>query len=312
MSYYYDLGTYTLPITTSSREAQAWFDRGLLWRYAFNHEESLKCFQKAIEHDPGCAMAHWGIAHASGPFYNKPWGDFVEAELSSTLAVVQSATQRANASARDASPLEQALIATLSRRYPSDRNPGSEQLRRWDDAYADAMRDVHAAFPSNPDVSALFAEAMMNRTPWQLWDLESGGPAPDADTREIIDVLERALRLNDERRQAPHPGLLHMYIHAMEMSPHPERALRAADALRHLSPDAGHLLHMPSHIDMLCGDYYAALVANERAIEADRSTWSAKGRTTSTHSRGAMTTTSRSTPRCFSARANPPLTPRTS
>ena len=132
------------------------------------------------------------------------------------------------------------------------------------------MREVYAAFPDDLDVSALFAEAMINRTPWQLWDLKSGEPAQGADTLEAVAVLEQALRLIDERGEAPHPGVLHMYIHTMEMSPHPERALRACDALRDLVPDAGHLLHMPSHIDVLCGHYYAGMVANSRAILADR------------------------------------------
>jgi tetratricopeptide (TPR) repeat protein len=132
------------------------------------------------------------------------------------------------------------------------------------------MRDAYAAFEDDLDVSALFAEAMLNRTPWQLWDLGSGEPAPGADTLEAVAVLEEAMRLVERRGDAPHPGILHLYIHVMEMSPHPERALKASDALRDLVPDVGHLLHMPSHIDILCGDYYAGLVANDRAIRADR------------------------------------------
>jgi len=131
------------------------------------------------------------------------------------------------------------------------------------------MRGVYAAFPTDLDVCALFAEAMMNRTPWQLWDLTSGEPVAGADTLEAVAVLEQALRLMDEPGAAAHPGVLHMYIHTMEMSPHPERALRACDALRDLVPDAGHLRHMPSHIDVLCGHYYAGMVANSQAILAD-------------------------------------------
>ena len=146
----------------------------------------------------------------------------------------------------------------------------ADELLAWNDAYAASMRDVYAAFPDDLDVSALFAEAMLNRTPWQLWDLKSGEPAQGADTLEAVAVLEEAMRLVERRGDVPHPGVLHFYIHVMEMSPHPERALRASDALRDLVPDAGHLLHMPSHIDILCGDYYAGLVANDRAIRADR------------------------------------------
>jgi tetratricopeptide (TPR) repeat protein len=270
MQDYYDLGTFTRPVTTDSPETQTWFNRGLLWRYAFNHEAAVECFREAAEHDDGCAMAYWGIAHASGPYYNKWWEDFAEEELAETLATTRRATEAALSRARSATPVEQALIRTLERRYPSGQVAGFDELHAWNDAYAAAMRDVYAAFSNDLDVSALFAEAMMNRTPWQLWDLESGEPAPGADTPEIVEVLERALRLMDDRDDAPHPGVVHMYVHTMEMSHHPERALRAADALRDLPTDAGHLRHMASHIDIQIGDYHAALTANDRAIEVDR------------------------------------------
>ena len=267
---YYDLGTYARPMTTSSPEAQVWFNRGMLWRYGFNHEEAVRCFRDAVEHDPECAMAYWGIAHASGPYYNKPWEDFAGDELVETIATTRRATEQAVARAQDTTPVEQALMFTLESRYQSDRVPGYDELHAWDDAYAAAMRNVYLEFPDDLDVGALFAEAMMNRTPWRLWNLENGEPAERADTAEIIEVLERMLWLVQERGDAPHPGVLHMYVHAMEMSPHPERALRAADALRELPTDAGHLRHMASHIDIQIGDYHAALVANDRAIEADR------------------------------------------
>jgi hypothetical protein len=214
-------------------------------------------------------MAYWGIAYALGPYYNKPWADFTEEELKETLNSARRTTETALEHSGDAAPVERALIRALERRYQSDRLPDTGDLRVWSDDYAAAMREVYAAFPDDLDVGALFAEAMMDRTPWQLWDLTTGEPMPDADTLETLAVLEQGLHLSDER-DVPHPGLLHLYIHAMEMSPHPERALRAADALRELAPDAGHLLHMPSHIDILCGDYHAALVANARAIVADR------------------------------------------
>jgi len=140
----------------------------------------------------------------------------------------------------------------------------------WNDRYAAAMRDVYARFPDDLDVATLFAEALMNRTPWQLWDLRSGEPAEGADTLEAVEVLERAMRAVEAAGSERHRGLLHMYIHAMEMSPWPERALRAADELRDLVPDAGHLRHMPTHIDVLCGQYHDVVVGNGKAIEADR------------------------------------------
>ncbi len=270
MEDYYDLGSYSRPVTTCSPEAQVWCDRGLRWYYGFNREESVRCYRLAAARDSRCAMAHWGIASASGAYYNRKWEDFTAAELPETLATTRRATEAALACVDRATPVERALIQALARRYPSDQATSIDELLAWNDAYAASMRDVYAAFPDDLDVSALFAEAMLNRTPWQLWDLKSGEPARGADTLEAVAMLEEALRLVERRRDAPHPGVLHFYIHAMEMSPHPERALRASDALRDLAPDAGHLLHMPSHIDILCGDYYAGMVANDRAIRADR------------------------------------------
>lgn len=267
---YYDLGTYSRSVTTKSAQAQRWFDRGLLWCYAYNHEESVRCFRKAVEYDGDCAMAHWGIAYASGPNYNKRWDAFAEDELRQALVTARQATDSALRCAASGTPAEQALIRALDQRYQSEQMVSNDAFSAWNDAYAAAMRGVYAAFQDDLDICALFAEALINRTPWQLWDLRTGKPADGADTLEAVTVLERALRLIDERGDQPHAGVLHMYIHTMEMSPHPERALRACDALRDLVPDAGHLLHMPSHIDVLCGHYYAALVANSRAIQADR------------------------------------------
>jgi tetratricopeptide (TPR) repeat protein len=163
-----------------------------------------------------------------------------------------------------AAPVERALIEALAQRYPSADPSGDQDA--WNGAYADAMREVHAAHPDDLDVATLFADALMNLTAWALWDRETGRPAEGAFTDEARDVLERALERPGGHE---HPGALHMYLHLMEMSPFPERALKAADSLRRLAPDAGHLLHMPSHIDVLCGDYLGAIDANSRAIAAD-------------------------------------------
>ncbi|MFI0407675.1 tetratricopeptide repeat protein [Actinomadura sp. 3N508] len=270
MDGYYELGSHTFPVTTVSPEAQIWFDRGLIWRYAFNHEEALLCFEKALEHDPGCAMAHWGIAYASGPYYNKPWDDFTPEEAAESLTDARRALAAALASTGSVTSLENALIEALRSRYPEARLPVADGWKAWEDAYAASMREVYARFPDDSDVAALFAEAMMNRTPWQLWDLESGEPAAGADTTEVIEVLERSSRRSEERGEQPHQGILHLHVHALEMSPDPRRARTSADALRAAETDAGHFLHMPSHIDVQLGDYQAALAANERAIEADR------------------------------------------
>jgi len=265
MSGYYDLGHYSRPVTTKSKDAQVWFDRGLNWTYGFNHDEAIRCFQKAADADPTCAMAWWGMAYAAGPNYNKQWKAFDAVDLGTSLAIARAATGRALALMGGASPAERAIIAPLAQRYPSDDT--AQVTPVWNDDYAAAMRQAYARFKDDLDVTALAAEALMNRTPWALWDIAKGVPADGADTAELIVMLERAMTRPGGMR---HPGLLHMYIHLMEMSPHPERALKAADALRHLVPDAGHLRHMPTHIDVLCGRYHETVASNEAAIAADR------------------------------------------
>jgi tetratricopeptide (TPR) repeat protein len=268
---YYDLGTYTRTVSTSSPEAQTWFDRGLLWSYGFNHEEAVRCFERAAALDPECAMAQWGIAYASGPNYNRMWDAFEPDDLTAMVDLAYAAAGRAAELAGNATPVEQALIGTLRARYPEAAPV--EDCSIWNDGYAAAMRQVHASFPDDLDVAALAAEALMNRTPWQLWDLVSGEPAEGADTAEAIGVLEGAMAAGGDR----HPGLLHFYVHAMEMSPYPERALLAGDTLRDLVPDAGHLLHMATHIDVLCGNYRDVVVSNQAAIVADRKFFANEG-----------------------------------
>jgi tetratricopeptide (TPR) repeat protein len=263
---YYNLGTYGRRVSTASADAQTWFNRGLVWVYAYNHEEAIVCFRKALTADPKCAMAHWGIAYAIGPNYNKPWEAFEPEEKPEALEVAREAVSAGSTLVGDATIIEKALLEAIRLRYPED--PAIDDFGPWNDAYADAMREVYRAHPGDLDIASLFAEAIMNRTPWQLWDLPSGQPAEGADTLEAIEVLEAAFR--DINGAWDHPGLLHMYIHLMEMSPHPERALRQGDRLSTLVPDAGHLLHMPTHIDVLCGDYENVVSRNARAIVADR------------------------------------------
>ncbi|MFG2386420.1 hypothetical protein [Streptomyces avermitilis] len=261
---YYDLGTHSRSVTTSSPEAQLWFDRGLVWSYAFHHEEAIACFEAAATADPDCAMAYWGIAYALGPNYNKPWEFFDEQDLVRTVERTHAAVELAHAKAAAATPVERALIGALRARYPQAE--AVEDCSVWNGPYADSMRTVHELAPDDLDVTTLYADALMNLTPWQLWDLRTGEPAEGARTVEAKAVLERALATDAGRR---HPGVLHMYIHLMEMSPAPETALPAADRLRDLVPDAGHLQHMPSHLEVLCGDYRGVVADNSRAIAAD-------------------------------------------
>ncbi|ODT23053.1 MAG: hypothetical protein ABS35_13410 [Kaistia sp. SCN 65-12] len=265
MDDYFDLGAYGRAITTSSPQAQLWFDRGLNWLYGFNHAEAIACFGRALESDPDCAMAHWGVSYAAGPNYNLPWILYDPAGKAQALRESYDALQRALAAAANATPVEQALIRTLQARYP--QRDAIEDQAPWDKAFTVEMRKLFRAWPADLEVRSVFAEAIMNEMPWQMWDLRTGRPTEGAGTDEAVEVLESALR--DLPASWDHPGLLHLYIHLMEMSPFPQRALRAADRLRDLVPDSGHLIHMPTHIDVLCGNYRDVVVYNQKAVVAD-------------------------------------------
>jgi tetratricopeptide (TPR) repeat protein len=263
---YFDLGDYRREVVTAAPEARLWFDRGLTWLYGFNHEEAIACFEKAVAADPGCVLAHWGIAHAIGPNYNKLWEVFTPDEKVSALARAHRALAEAKAGMDGTTPAERALVEALAHRFPID--PAVEDYKPWNEAFSASMRAVHEAFPDDLDVAAIFAEALMNRTPWKLWDLPARRPAEGASTLEAQRVLEHAFATQPAAWD--HPGLLHMYIHLMEMSPMPEKALPHGDRLVDLVPDSGHLVHMASHIDVLCGDYHNVVWRNHRAAEVDR------------------------------------------
>ncbi|WP_156297675.1 tetratricopeptide repeat protein [Mycobacterium paragordonae] len=255
---YFDLGNYHRPVETVAPQAQLWFDRGLVWAYAFNHEESVRCFERALEHDPDLAVARWGIAYSVGPNYNKAWEAFDPVELSASLS--RARAELVLADRGRASAVEQGLIAALHTRFPEDLDAG-----RF--AYADAMKALAAEYPDDIDVQALAADALVNVTVWALWDTATGEAAEGSRALEARRILEDALAGPQGRA---HPGILHLYLHTMEMSSTPEVALPAADLLRGLVPDAGHLQHMPSHIDVLCGDYRSSVEANTAAVQADR------------------------------------------
>ncbi|PQE25147.1 TPR domain protein [Rutstroemia sp. NJR-2017a BVV2] len=261
---YYDLGTYRRPLSTKNEEAKEWFNRGLLWSYGFNHEEAANCFEKAIVSDSNLAMAYWGVAYALGPNYNKPWEFFDSTELETTVQKTHRMVSEAIRTSSQASPVEKALIHALQFRYP--REHADEDLSIWNRSYADAMEKAYREFPDDLDVAAICADALMNLTPWQLWDLKKGKPAEGARTLDIKAILDHAMALEGGMQ---HPGLLHLYIHLMEMSPTPEAAKPAADQLRMLVPDSGHLNHMPTHIDLLLGDYDLGIESNQRAFRAD-------------------------------------------
>ncbi|OQE44260.1 hypothetical protein PENCOP_c002G08233 [Penicillium coprophilum] len=261
---YYNLGTYHRPISTSVSDAQLWFDRGLQWSYSFNHEEGARCFKAAADSDTNCAMAYWGLAYALGPNYNKAWSRFDQGDFDETVKAARVALKIAQGISQNSkkSPVEDALIKALTARFPVEGSP--LDLNALNHAYVNEMRSVYTLSPQDPDVVALFTEALMCTRPRDLWDLQSGEPAEC--TIEARQALERAMAQNGGME---HPAFCHLYIHLMEMSPFPEIAIKAADSLRRLVPDGSHLLHMASHIDIACGDYSRAMMANDAAIHAD-------------------------------------------
>lgn len=266
---HFDLGTYRRSISTHSVETQHWFDIGLNWCYGFNHEEGIKCFERALEMDPACPMVHWGIAYAAGPFYNLTWKEHGEAEANSATKRCFEHVQLARANVADATEIERQLIEALACRFQKPHRVAPQEFERWDDAYAAAMRRVYQNFPDDHDVMALLVEALMMRTVRRLWNLKTGAPADNSDVVEALEVCERSIRLADEAGIAQHPAIIHLHIHLLEMSVMPERGMRSADVLGEMCPDAGHMNHMPGHIYVLCGEYEKAKLASEKAVRAN-------------------------------------------
>ena len=246
-----NLGSLHHPITTRSQEAQRYFDQGLRLVYAFHHEEAIRAFEEAARRDPSAAMAYWGIALALGPNINAGMDKTDERRAWEAL-------QKARSYSGNVTPAEQAYIHAVSKRY-SLKGPTRAAL---DKAYADGMRVLWKQFPEDPDAGALFAEALMDLHPWDLWTVNG---KPKSGTEEIVSTLEAVLA------GAPnHPGACHYYIHAVEASSTPERALACAERLPGLMPGAAHLVHMPAHIHMRLGRYHEAAEHNTRAADIDR------------------------------------------
>jgi tetratricopeptide (TPR) repeat protein len=244
---------YHRPITTDSPAAQRLFDQGLQFLYGYNHDEAIRSFEAAAEADPDCALAYWGLAYANGLHINNP----TMSEEQSRRAFA--AAQEGLARIESASPVEQALLRAVATRYTW---PAPEDRSALDLAYADAMEAAYRAFPEDAEVGALFAEALMDLQPWDLWTHDG---EPKGRALEIVAVLEAVLE-----RHPQHPGANHFYIHTVEASPAPERAVPSADRLVELVPGSGHLVHMPAHIYTRVGRYGDAVTANRRAIAADR------------------------------------------
>ncbi len=248
-----DLGAHHHPITAASEKTQRYFDQGLRLSFAFNHAEALRSFKAAAELDPACAMCYWGQALVLGPNINAPM-------MPEAAPQADAAVRKAVELAGKASPPERDYFAALTKRYSAD--PKAERAA-LDQAYARAMREVAKKYPDDLDAAALYAEAHMDTTAWNYWQPD-GRPRPGTD--ELLATLESVIA-----RQADHALALHLYIHAIEASPYPERAERAADVLGELMPGAGHMVHMPAHIYARVGRYHDASLANERAADADES-----------------------------------------
>ena len=253
------LGNLHHPVSTKNPQAQQFFDQGLRLIYAFNHDEAARSFQRAADLDPKLAMAYWGVAEAVGPNYNDPASD-------ERFAAAHNAIQKAVDLSADASPAEQAYIQAMALRFPADPKADRRQAA---EAYHDAMRELAENFPDDLDAATLFAESGMNLHPWGLWHRDG---TPEAGTEEIVATLESVIK-----RDPNHMGAIHYYIHAVEASASPERALAGANRLAAMAPAAGHLVHMPAHVYIRTGDYAAAVKTNQAAAIADRAYIKASG-----------------------------------
>src|SRR6266851_2985807 len=253
------LGDLHHPVSTSNPQAQQFFDQGLRLIYAFNHDEAARSFQRASELDPKLAIAYWGIAEAVGPNYNDPASD-------DRFKQAHEAIQKAVDTSANASPSERDYIQAMTKRFPAE--PNSDR-RKSAEEYRDAMREVVKKYPDDLDAATLFAESGMNLHPWGLWHHDG---TPEAGTEEVVSTLESV-----NRRDPSHMGAVHYYIHAVEASPNPERALAGANKLASLAPAAGHIVHMPAHIYIRTGDYESAVKTNEEAAAVDRAYIKASG-----------------------------------
>jgi tetratricopeptide (TPR) repeat protein len=246
------LGTRSFRITTQSKEAQQYFDQGLRLAWNFNHAEAQHAFQKAQRLDPDCAMCYWGEAYVLGPNINVPMDPAASAPAAAAAA-------KAASLAAKASPREQALIAAVSARYSTDPAAKRPAL---DEAYANAMAAAAAKFPDDLDILAMYAESLMDRSPWNYW--QPGGANPNAMVAPLVPTLETVLKKDPNNVAA-----IHLYIHAVEASADAKRAEGYADTLAKLAPNAGHLVHMPAHIYYRLGRYKDSLATNQVAVKVD-------------------------------------------
>lgn len=248
---YAGLDVYNYTITTNSELAQQYFNQGFILNYGFNHSEASRSFREAIHQDPECAMCYWGLAYVLGPNYNAPMNPEV-------LGTAHEALINAKMHLYNVTPKEKGLIEALTKRYPVNKE---DDPAPYYEAYANAMRELAKKYPEDVDIAAMAAESLMNLHPWDMFT-KTGEARPW--TPEILTLLEKALAKTPD-----HPQAMHLYIHAMESSPNPEKAMEAANKLRSRVPGSGHLVHMPSHLYINTGHYHEGTLANERAVVID-------------------------------------------
>jgi tetratricopeptide (TPR) repeat protein len=246
------LGDLHYPVSTKNAKAQRYFDQGMRYVYAFNHEAAVASFKRAAELDPKLAIAYWGQALALGPNINLDVDPEREAQAYKLEQTALAHISHASAKERD-------MINVLAKRYSND--PAAD-LKKLSADYSVAMRELRKKYPDDPDIATLYAESLMDLHPWKFWTHDG---QPTEGTEEIIGVLESVLK-----KHPHHMGANHYYIHAVEASPHPERALASAKRLTTLAPAAGHLVHMPAHIYQRTGNYTGAAAANVAGVKADR------------------------------------------
>ena len=249
------LGSFHRKITTRSLLAQKYFDQGMRFIWAFNHDEATRSFAKAAMLDRRCASCYWGVALTLGPNYNMPMMSQARGRVG------WEAVRKAEANARRATPVERALIAAVGKRYHGNREVDPSNSTPLLSAYVGAMKKVAMKYPNDLDVRTMYAEGLMNTNPWKLWNADG---TQNPGTQQILDALQYVLKHDPK-----HPGANHYYIHAVEASPHPEQALASAEVVNGMMPAAGHLEHMPAHILQRVGRYEDAAEANRKGAAAD-------------------------------------------
>ena len=264
MSYPFNVGPWKWESIAANDTCKEWLNRGLGWMYGYNHAEAIICFEECIKSDETCAMAYWLSSYSMGPNYNMPW-DFISSEVLKGAREMLSKGEKQLQHSKN--PWEKEMFAALAKRYPADEKG---DVLQWSIDFCKGMCEVVEKHKNEVDVWALAAEAIMAVTPWKLWNIQKGEPMPEpAQGLKALDYLQKGQDLIESQDLPPHPGICHFFLHCYEMSPFPERALKYGDIVAEGFPELGHLVHMGTHIHILCGMYYDAMYWNRIAVSQD-------------------------------------------